>query len=461
MTPWTALVANVAAGQPEAVRVEALWALCSLALELRDKQPMWQDVGVKRAILASAHAGQPESVRVEALKTLRILSRDDSNKQPMWQDEEAKHAIIAGAVVGQPEALRGQALAALCNLALDDSNAQPIWHDANQAILEALAVGQPLQVRLEAAIICASLSEVASLRPFLMACSVQPLLEAVRADANLAQPAPTGDHTHAFARQWVPLALTHLAGVQPQAQASSPPPAQLKPAQQASPQTVGKSPAATRHVSIQALRLHPSLEEEEAEARSQATVAARLGLAGAIRPPASKRASATSSRSTGVHSSRTAKIHLTLVNYSLPDRGLAHHPSIEEEEAEARSQAEALARRRGNDVIITTAPSMAVGTPSASGPEARPPSEASPESAATRMTACQPTARESGLLPADRYELMSTEMRTRLQAELDAVARKWGTLEMVVGLALLKKKIKPKAVRATRMSIVVYCWRSA
>ena len=166
----------------------------------------------------------------------------------------------------------------------------------------------------------------------------------------------------------------------------------------------------------------------------------------------------TSSRS--VQSSR-AKVHLTLINYSMPDSGVLHSPppqlpSIEDEEAEARSQAEALARRL--DTTITTAAEVPIGTRSANDAEL-PSTSTSTEAAHVAVPeptpVSQPTAHESGLLPPHPYEVKSAEIRTQLQAELDAVAHKWETLEMVVGLALLKKKMKPKEVSTRRRSRIV------
>ena len=147
---------------------------------------------------------------------------------------------------------------------------------------------------------------------------------------------------------------------------------------------------------------------------------------------------------------------------SQPEPSPFRHPSIEQEEAEARAQEEALTRRRGwsqwSTTVLGPVSTSATAEPAvdftpADGPSGPPPALSVALEATSTVAAAaasQPTDPASGLLPPSPYEVKSAEVRTRLKEELEAVAHKWETLEMVVGLALLKKKIKAKEVRAPR-----------
>ena len=66
--------------------------------------------------LGGAAAGESEAVRVQALMVLRNLSCAAENEEPIWQHVEARAALIDGAGANQPVAVQVQALWALRNL---------------------------------------------------------------------------------------------------------------------------------------------------------------------------------------------------------------------------------------------------------------------------------------------------------------------------------------------------------
>ena len=116
------LIDRVAAMQPEAVSERLLWALVSLC---RRRRQQAVNVAERRGeCMAHRRCGgwQPEAVHENALWALVSLAEEDANKQSMWKKAEVLACLIDGAAAGQPEAVRKQALRALLSLAEEAAN---------------------------------------------------------------------------------------------------------------------------------------------------------------------------------------------------------------------------------------------------------------------------------------------------------------------------------------------------
>lgn len=60
---------------------------------------------------------------------------------------------------------------------------------------------------------------------------------------------------------------------------------------------------------------------------------------------------------------------------------------------------------------------------------------------------------ERALAPAEIFEILAARLRSVLDQESTAIAAKWETLEMVVGMELMRRKLKPKDVCAAKPRI--------
>ena len=124
------LAGAAAAGNPPAVRLEALQLLGALA-SVKDglnenNVRLWKDAAVQDAVLAAGAADQPDELREKALFALFYLARKQANRFPIWQHRKAQAAIFHAAA-GDHAECRKHAFGALRHLALSVRNRVTLW----------------------------------------------------------------------------------------------------------------------------------------------------------------------------------------------------------------------------------------------------------------------------------------------------------------------------------------------
>ena len=135
------IVAGAMDSEAEGVRRQALWCVVNLCLSGAetdggdDRESLWLDDakdGAREIMQRSARQGQPEDLRLLAVWGLTNLAGQPGHRRSMWLDEATRDALLCCAEAGQPDLVRMQALRTLISLAIDDANRHglsELWAD--------------------------------------------------------------------------------------------------------------------------------------------------------------------------------------------------------------------------------------------------------------------------------------------------------------------------------------------
>ena len=128
----SAIVAGARENENEGVRRQALWCVVNLSLAVAetgvdgdmDVESLWLDDaedGAREIMQRSARPGQPEDLRLLAMWGLTNLAGNPDHRRSMWDDEATRAALLCCAEAGQPDLVRMQALRTLLSLATDEA----------------------------------------------------------------------------------------------------------------------------------------------------------------------------------------------------------------------------------------------------------------------------------------------------------------------------------------------------